>query len=184
MQTKAKANSLVTHRVVSENVIGFTVQGFDEIVLDMAKLNEANIKRAAMHGLIQRVTDMAAVPVADKEGNITPRADRMKTKYERMLRVVEHFMSGAEAWSLREPRAVRGASDHSLTIRAMMERFSKDSAGVDALIEGWVKNGHGTRTAILDSFAARADIAALITGYRAESASGIDTDALMAQIEE
>lgn len=182
MQTKAKANSQVTHRVIGDTSIGFTVLGHDEIVLDMTKLHQANLTRAAVHGLIQRVTDMAAVPVADKDGNITPKADRLRVKYERMARVVSHFVSGAEAWSIRE--AVRGATDHSLTIRAMMERFSKDAAGVDVLIETWVKNGHGSRTAILDSFAARSDIAELVRGYRVADTARIDTEALMAEMGE
>lgn len=92
--TGKRSNWTIAHKVV-ENVITFTVKGAGELRLDMTKVAEANRTRAQGHGFVQRISDAAAIARDTKTGaSATP-----QEKMAAMQRLVEHYESGAEAWS-------------------------------------------------------------------------------------
>lgn len=120
MQTKPKSNSIVTSAYdAARNVITFTVLDVGECELDLNKVAEANMRRAAVHGWNQRIPDAAAIGVADKEGNVIPRAERNRIKYERMNELCRHYESGSEEWSRRGP-SIGGGAPEGLTLLAIM----------------------------------------------------------------
>lgn len=94
MEMKKRANAVVT-MAQTENTLVFNVLGAGVITLDMGKLNEAVLKRAAIHGLKQRISDAAAIPCDPETGKPASPAD----KYAAMEALVAHYNSGAGEWA-------------------------------------------------------------------------------------
>jgi len=63
-----KSNSVITHEIGDQRIT-FTVVGVGDMVMDLTKLNTAIIQRAAMHGMIQRISDAAAISRDPENGN-------------------------------------------------------------------------------------------------------------------
>lgn len=109
MNTKAKANSVITH-VVGElyrdekgrycRAITFHVLGAGSILMKMDKLANEVIERAAVHGMIQRISDAAAISRDPETGKPASAQD----KFDAMSRLVAHYESGTAEWS-RKPVA-------------------------------------------------------------------------------
>jgi hypothetical protein len=113
MQTKAKANSVITHAMEGD-VITFKVKDAGEVGLDLTKLHEAIVKRAAVHGMIQRISDAAAISRDAETGqSATP-----KEKLAAMSALIDHYHSGTEEW--RRTGTGEGGGK-SLTIEAIAE---------------------------------------------------------------
>lgn len=94
MQTKQKSNSVITHRVDGP-VIVFSVIGVGEIELNTENLHTDVAARAAIHGMIQRISDAAAIPRDPETGkSATP-----QEKYDAMAALVAHYESGTAEWS-------------------------------------------------------------------------------------
>ena len=94
MITKAKSNSVITHKL-ENNVITFTVRDAGEFTLDMGKLSTAVRDRAAVHGMIQRISDRAAISRDEKTGlSATP-----ESKLAAMQNLADFYMTGTEDWS-------------------------------------------------------------------------------------
>lgn len=91
----AKKNSIiaVAH---DNNVLSFTVADAGTITLDLAKLADEIRDRAMLHGLVQKVSDAAAIPKVDLPTDATEAA---KAKYEAMQAVAERLLAGE--WSKR-----------------------------------------------------------------------------------
>lgn len=99
---KRKSNSVVTHDVSTAGlhpVITFNVLGAGTFALDMAKISDTVRDRAAVHGMVQRISDAAALSRTDKEGNIIPAAELAQAKYEAMIALRDHYESGTAEWS-------------------------------------------------------------------------------------
>ena len=98
------------------STVTFKVRGHDDLVLHMDKIHPDNLRRAACAGFAQvRIVDAAAVPAADKDGNIIPGDERVAMKHERMARLVNHYESGTPEWS----RVAEGGGGKSITIEAI-----------------------------------------------------------------
>ena len=95
MQTKAKSNSVITHELKGSTIV-FTVTGVASLELDMGKVASSIYERAAIHGLIQRISDAAAISRNTETGLPADPTD----KYEAMKVLVEHYNSGAEEWRI------------------------------------------------------------------------------------
>lgn len=99
MNTKAKANSVITHQV-GDNTIMFNVLGVGEMILDMNAVHKDIVVRAAIHGMIQRISDAAAISRDPETGKPASAQD----KFDAMSRLVAHYESGTSEWS-RKPVA-------------------------------------------------------------------------------
>lgn len=185
MQSKVKANSIVTHRLINDTTIGFTVVGYDEVTLDLTKVAASNRTTAEFHGWGQRIPDVAAVGVTDKDGVVIPKSTRTRMKYERIKSIIAHYESGSADWSRKStgPRII--AEDHTLTIAALMALHGMTHEAVQEFVIGKAKSLNVSRTAVLDSFAAVARVAAKVAELRAErvAAAGIDEDSLFEGLE-
>lgn len=186
MQTKAKANSVVTARRISATVLGFTVLGHDEITFDLAKVHADNRAYAEIHGWGQRIPDKAAIPVADKDGNVVPKAERNRLKYEAIKKVVAHYESGSSEWGMRAAAVVREAVDHSITLQAVADVQGCSIESANAYVDDYAKQFAVSRTAVLDTLAAHAKFAPRIAEIKREriKAAGIDEDSLFAGLPE
>lgn len=130
MQTKPKANSVITHEV-SGDVITFHVKQAGDVVLDMSRVSEACRERAAIHGFIQRISDGAAMSRNPETGQpATP-----EEKMARMAALAEHYMSGTSDWSMRREGGI--GAEGGLLFRALSKLYpNKTAEELKAFLEG------------------------------------------------
>lgn len=104
---------------VIAGTVTFQTKGYaDDLVLHMNKLHPDIVKRAALVGFAQvRVVDAAAVELTDEDGNVIPAEDRIATKRENMARLIAHYETGTDQWTLR----VGMGGGKSITIEAIAE---------------------------------------------------------------
>lgn len=131
MQTKPKANSVITHEV-NGNVILFHVAGAGTLALDLSKVHADNVQRGAVHGFIQRVSDGAAMSRDPDSGKPATAAD----KAARMAAIIAHYESGAADWSMRG----QGTGDTGgLLFRALVRYAITDKGASDGDARKWAK---------------------------------------------
>jgi hypothetical protein len=176
MQTKAKSNSTITHKV-DGNVITFQARGksiepdkpgaiVGETSLDLTKAHENLRKRAEIHGWIQRISDAAALPF-DKD---TKRFASPEEKLAAMDRLVQHYMTGTQDWSPVKSRAI--GTDEVLAARVLQEvHTDKTPERIREFVAGLRA---AERTAILAKYKEVAD------RLRGEMSQDVDADALLA----
>src|SRR5437899_11211028 len=61
MQSKRKSNSVITHTVHSGGLVDFTVEGAGSFAFDIGKLSSDLMQQAAIHGVVQKISDRAAI---------------------------------------------------------------------------------------------------------------------------
>lgn len=116
MNATKKTNSVITHSVDETGmIITFNVVGAGEVVLDMGKLSLPIMEKAAQHGIIQRISDRAAIPRSKETGLPATPAEKL----DAMQTLVEHYMTGTEEWTLTGNAEPRGG----MLYRAMRRIF-------------------------------------------------------------
>lgn len=178
MQTKPKTNSVVTHSLDSEaQVLTFHVIGCEPLVFDVKRISDEVGERAMIHGLVQRVSDTAAISRNADTGKPATPAD----KRERMARLVEHYMTGTAEWS--PSRGESGPRDGGLTITAMGDVFHKLAEECRDMVKALaLKRGIEERAA-LALFAQTKEIAQRMAELRAERAkNGPDANSLLDEL--
>lgn len=161
-----------------KSVITFKVRDAGELVLDLTKVSEAVRARALIHGLVQRVSDKAAIPCDTTTGLPATPAQKL----ESMRGLVEHFMSGTEEWSpARAEGATRKPKDglDPIIIAAVCEVTGKDEAAIRATIAKGAEAKSLKPVAFLAALAGAAKVRAVVERMRAEQAPEIDGDALL-----
>lgn len=121
MQTKPKANSVITHET-DGRLIRFNVAGAGTLVLDMEKVSPENRNRATIHGFVQRVSDGAA----KTRDPVTFKAAPASDKFAAMKAIVDHLESGTSEWRLAG--AERGPSGAKLLAQALSAKYPTRSA--------------------------------------------------------
>lgn len=194
MQTKAKANSQVTHAFdAATNELTIKVTDAGNHVLRLNAVSATCRNRAAVHGFIQRVVDAAAIPsepiaVADPKAadpvaekarvaayNEALRISRAVRKSGLMGRLVEHYNTGSDEWSPAREAGVIGLD--GILLRAVMEVTGKDEPAVRALIATQAATHKVTERAYLAKLGTGAKVAEVANRMRAEGASDVDADA-------
>lgn len=99
MNTKAKANSVITHHTERETIT-FNILGVGDIRFDISQAHRNNRESAEVHGWIQRISDAAAISRDPETGKPASAQD----KFDAMSRLVAHYESGTSEWS-RKPVA-------------------------------------------------------------------------------
>lgn len=185
MQTKAKANSIVTSSYdEGRNVITFSVLDVGDVELDLNKVHEANMRRAAIHGWNQRIPDAAAIGVTDKDGNVIPKAERNRIKYERMNELCAHYESGTEEWNRRASGEGNGGKSLTLEAIARWKGISYEEA--EALVEKHAEIHKMDKKAALAFFRTGTKTKAAMQEIRDEratkSAPKVDPDAMLEEM--
>ncbi len=98
MQIKAKGNSVITHSVEDladgNLTVAFNVLGAGSVVLDTSKLHDKIMQHAAVHGLIQRISDAAAIGRDQETGRSASPMDKLTA----MTELVSYYETGTEDW--------------------------------------------------------------------------------------
>lgn len=124
MNTKAKSNSVITHEVDNDegnigagsSKVRFNVLGVGALTLDMTKLNQCVLDRASIHGMIQRISDAAAISRNPETG----KPATAQEKYDAMARLVNHYESGSAEWRIA---GGGGIARSSVLLDAMVQLF-------------------------------------------------------------
>lgn len=140
------------------------------MTLDMNTLSEAVRDRAAVHGMIQRISDAAAMSKFDKEGVMSTPLD----KALRMKKLIEHYESGTEEWSLKTGG---GGSQDGLLLQVLTIARPNDERGKLVAFVGKLKPIERTKLLNSDRLRPIAD------RIRAEMSKGIDADAMLAELD-
>jgi len=172
MQSKPKSNSVITHVInASGNLLAFRVMGAGEVALDMLKLNEAIITRAAIHGMIQRISDAAAISRDPETGKPATPAEKLAA----MSALVEHYHSGASEWSRV---GVGGGPKGGFLFEALVRMYpAKTAEDIRTWLDGQSKSAQA-------ALRANPKVAGVISTIRDERLVGtdVDTEALLAEI--
>lgn len=117
MNTKAKSNSVVTHTYdPAANVIVYTVIGIGPLTLHIDKMSTENWGHAAAHGMIQRISDAAAISRNPETG----KPATAQEKYDAMARLVNHYESGSAEWRIA---GAGGVARSSVLLDAMVQLY-------------------------------------------------------------
>lgn len=174
-QAKVRSNHVISHEVVTGEaggkVIVFKVKDAGELRLEMGKLHVAITERAMLHGLVQRVSDAAAISRDTQTGlAATPQA-----KFEAMSELVEHYVSGTAEWQLRAKTGGRGTDAGGLLVKALMMVPGYAVKGEEKLRE-WVSGLGAKQKAALLAHGEIKEAADLI---RLDAAEGVDVEGLL-----
>lgn len=176
---KKRANSVVTHAHDADaQTITFAVAGEAALVLNLTQLSDEVAERAFVHGMVQRISDAAAMSRDPTTGKPATPAD----KRARMAALVEHYESGTADWNLK--RAAGNGPGEGLTIRAMGDVFHKLAEECRDMVKALAAKRSITEREALAVFASSTEIAKRIAELRAERAAeaGISADDILAEI--
>ena len=170
--------------------VTFAVKGAGTTVLQMDAVHGGILGRAILHGLVQRISDRAAMTRNPETGQPASPQDKLA----RMAAYVEHLNSGSDTWDLRSERVGTKADAGGTVLRAV------------AIVKGWTVEQARVRLdqmaaqrgvrprAILDTIAATSQPVKDLLAKWAEEAreaarlaaerAGIDTEDLLDQMGE
>lgn len=133
--TGKRANWTIAHKIEGESIM-WQVKGAGNLVLDTRKLSEQNRLKAMLHGMVQRVSDAAAMARDPKTGA----SATAQEKFEAMKKLVEHYQSGSGEWSPARvigERVLRVNPQVEVLIRALrIHSPSKDQETVEKFVKG------------------------------------------------
>jgi hypothetical protein len=177
MQSKPKSNSVITHEVVGDpemseqNTIIFNVLGAGKTMLETGRLSRQNLYRAAIHGMIQRISDAAAISRDPETGKPATPAEKLAA----MSALVEHYHSGTSEWSRV---GVGGGPKGGFLFEALVRMYpAKTAEDIRTWLDGQSKSAQA-------ALRANPKVAAIISTIRDERLVGtdVDTEALLAEI--
>lgn len=179
MDKKPKANSVVSTELGKTEggtdwaTIKFKVKDAGEAVLTLANLHPKVRERAMLHGLVQKVSDAAALSRNTETGLSASPSEKLAA----MARLVEHFNSGTEEWSTKREGGGGPSVETGLLVAALSEIYPGKTP---EQLGKWVKARSAPERAAL---MAQENVKAIVERLRAESAKSVDTDALLAGLE-
>lgn len=172
MNAKAKSNSVITTQV-DGNVIIFKVKDTGEAMLDVTKISPQVSQRAMLHGLIQRVSDRAAISRNAETGLPASPVDKLSA----MRGLCEFYETGTEQWAMERSGGVGGPSnDTLLLVKALRELYP--SRTEEQLSEWLKKRSKADKAALMAS----ESIKPIVERLRAEQGAGVDAEGLLNEL--
>jgi hypothetical protein len=172
MQTKAKSNSVITHKVADDGTITFVVKDAGELALDPAKVSEANRARFLRHGIVQRVADAAAQSRDTTTGKPAPASDKLTA----MKRLVDHYMTGSDEWSPARV-ASEGPGLDGIALAAVSEAIGKTLDDVRAMVAAGAEKKAVTQRVYLTALTTADRVRPVYERMTKARAPAIDADA-------
>lgn len=170
-QTKDRVRIITTTWDEATQTITFNVVGCDPLPLTLTQVSEAVKGRAMRHGIIQRVSDAAALERNTADGaSATPEAKRAA-----MARLVDHYMTGTDEWSPAREGGIIGLDP--VILAAVAEFAKKPVEAIRAMVEAKAIEHKTTQRAYLARLGAGPKIAPIVDRMRGEQAPGVDVDA-------
>jgi hypothetical protein len=172
MQTKPKANSVLTHEVSGDAIL-FKVKDAGELMLDCSKLSEGVKGKALIHGLIQRISDRAAMSRNTSTGLAASPLDKLAS----MRELVEFYETGTEEWALpRKAGAVGVSLETGFLITALCEVYPERTK---EQVSEWVgKRSKEERWALSQS----EKLKVIIERLRGEEVVKVDAESLLSEL--
>jgi hypothetical protein len=161
----------------SGDSLTFTVAGAGEIILNVADIHPAVMRRAAIHGLTQRIADAAALSRNPDNGQPASPADKLAA----MARLVDHYNTGTDQWGLRASGG--GGAEGGLTVRALAAVLGVSVADADARVTTAAEKRGIKRAEYLRGVAAQPKVADEIARIRAASGNAELADSLLDELE-
>lgn len=197
MVTKPKSNSVVSARVVEGGIV-FDVLNTGKVTLDLTRTSQAVKDHAMLHGLVQRVSDAAAIPCSTVTGKSASPAE----KFAAISALVGWYNSGTVEWrkpkvgaKVKGGRGSLGGAETPLILKAMEEVYGLSPEAMREKVEGLAaKYGIDVDTYCADalrvSAGAQADrpVAKLsrvfnaLRGDKGMASGPVDGDDLMAEL--
>lgn len=188
MQSKPKSNSVITHTVAEDfSAVTFAVLGAGQFTFDVRAALGASAgdgadvgamwdamptfaRRAVIHGVIQRISDRAAIGRDPETGaSATP-----QDKFDAMRELADHMQSTGE-WNL--PRATGTAAPKGGVLLTALCRLFPAKPRDE--VKTWLAaKSAAERTALRKSEA----VARIITEIEAAAGKGVDGDALLGEL--
>lgn len=164
MNTKVKSNSVVSVELANGK-LQFTVVGTGTPLVFNHHAAAASLReRAELHGWKQRISDAAAIPRDTETGASATPAEKRAA----MQRLIEHYESGTEEWSLKARSGLELMREALLKqVREALVRLGIELTKVSALADDKLKELAGTarvRTAMLEIEQERARVQAPVDG--------------------
>ena len=180
---KKRTNAVVTHALQNPTSILFKVEGVTtteenpnagELRLDMTRLHAEVLARATQHGLVQRISDRAAISRNTETGKPAT-ADE---KWAAMKELVDHYESGSADWGMRATRSGTTGAGVELLVECLMEIYP--TKGREALKAWAMKRTIVDRAALLAS----EKIKPIADRLRAEAVEGLDAEAMLGELDD
>jgi hypothetical protein len=178
METKKRANSVISTRLEGDTIV-FAVVGVGEMTLGLGELSQAVKHRAMVHGLIQRVSDAAALSRNTETGQSATPSD----KFHAMKDIVDHYRTGTTEWTLRRASGGGETRENGITLRALAAVQGADVATMRERVEKLAEKQGITTRAILAKIATQPAVAAKIAELRAQTVS-VDVEDMLAELGE
>lgn len=191
MATKAKSNSIVTcvHDLITRTSTFTVLGGHTPIVLHHGRMSTECQIYAAYHGMGQRVPDAAAINAEPPPKGASPEvvarmaAERNREKWEKMVKVAEHYNSGATDWAM--PKGSTGPRPlDTVTLAAVAEALGMELERVVKMVgQGAEKHGITTH-AYLAKLGTGKTVVPILNRMRAEAVTEFDPDEELARAAE
>lgn len=186
MQVKPKSNSVITHSLREDGAIVFSVRGAGpngqspaELVLDPKSLSEKNRERAMIHGLVQKVSDRAALSRNTTNGASATPVEKLAA----MKSLVDFLSTGTDEWQPAREGGARGPTSlDPILVAAVSEHTGRTAEEVRELVSKGSEKKGVTKAVFLAALGNAAAIKPIVERMREEQAKGlvVDGDDLLA----
>lgn len=175
----ARKNALISV-ALNDRSLAFTV-GEQSFSVDCSALSTEITDRAMYHGLVQKISDAAAIAKSELTGDATLDAE---TKFSAMQSVAERLMAGD--WSKRSGDGAgpvagviyRAFEEWALAMAAKKKTAAPDAAKIRSVYDAKTR----AEQLALRNVPAIAAIIERIKSERGTAASAVDTDALLGEL--
>jgi hypothetical protein len=134
-----------------------------------------------IHGMIQRVSDSAAIP-CDK---LTGKSATPQMKFDAMKPIVDHYMSGSEDWAIkRSEGGKREASADVFVLQALADVQKLDVTAMKAAVERNAEKRGLTVKQYLTNAATIPAVAARVLELKTAAIAPIDSDEWLNELAE
>lgn len=175
-QSKDRERIITTKFNEPTQTLTFDVKGCEPLVLILTQVSDAVKARAMRHGIVQRVSDAAALDRNTTSGaSATPEEKRAA-----MARLVEHYMTGTDDWSPAREGGTIGLD--TIALAAVSEVAGKPIEAIRAMVEAKAIEHKVTQRAYLARLAGSPKVAPVVDRMRAAGAAEVDVDADLDEI--
>jgi len=176
METK-KARVITTR--IDGNLVTFEVRDAGNVTLDLSKLADEVKDRAMIHGMVQRVSDAAAMSRNDETGKPASPVDKLTA----MARLVDHYNSGTHLWTMNREGG-GGGNEGGLLGQVLMRAYGPKSgetsdAHRERILAYVKKRTPKERAALL----AEPRLAQIAVQIREEQGKGVDTSGMLDELD-
>ena len=168
--TETKRTPAISVDTIGDTLV-FTFSNGEELRLNPSALSEEIRSQAMLHGVKQKLVDAAAIARNPDNG----RSATIEDKYDAVKEIYDRITSPDGTWNKVRGDGT-GMAGAGLLIRALMEKFGKSRADIEAFLEN-------KTPAQKNALKADTRIAPIIARMQAERTNSVDTMAMLEELE-